>query len=1033
MKNSLLKKPLLILLLLIGSISYGQSVKGVVTDTDGGLPGVSVTIQGTTTGVQTDFDGNYSIKASQGDVLVYSYLGYKTELRTVGAETVINVTMTEDATQLEEVVVIGYGTTTVKDATGSVASVRAEDFNKGVIASPEQLIQGKTAGVQISSTSGAPGAGVNIRIRGTNSVRSNNNPLFVVDGIPLSGQETTSGGNVIGLGSNPAKNPLSFLNPNDIESISVLKDASATAIYGTRGANGVVIVTTKSGRSKKGEFNYQANISSSEARETYNLLNRDQFLAARLSVGLTNDAVSNAGSSTDWQDVIFRRSTSHNQNLSYSKSHDSGSYIATLGFGNQYGIVENSNLERLTARLNLNQRFLDDKLKLTFNGSISRINDNLAPTGGTAGYRGDILGAAFSANPTWPNDPNYDTGALANPANLLAYTKGTTNTNRYLANVSLEYDLTSNLKAKVSLGVDKSDSDNISVTSSEILGLANGIAGNGRGAYNRLDIQNDLLEVTIAYNKEFKNSKLDVLGGFSYQNFKNKALFSGAWGFSTKDLDLMGSTLQGIVTGLAGEVTGNFQQFGYAPNLGGVYVRGFEGNDFTTSSFTPKTSIYGVRSLAVDSNDYTTELQSFFGRVNYTIADKYLFTATIRADGSSAFPEANRYGYFPSGAFAWKINEEDFMSDSNMSTLKLRVSAGLTGNQEGLGYGDYIYRSRWRGLNPGNDGEIILNNGNAIITWGGPELKWETTLQYAAGLDFGFNNDRLTGSIDVYRKETIDLLFNTEQAQPSVAPYRFENLDSKIVNQGVEFSLGYDLVESEDFNWSANFNFAYNDNMVESLVPSAYEQVFANVNGPGLTGATAMNLKAGYPLFSYYLRVFDGYDSSGQPIITAFPEFVGKSALPTLTGGLSTNVNYKQFSLSAYFNGQFGHYIYNNTANAFFTAGAFNTTRNVLPETLTSGEALGASADPSTRFLEKGDFVRLQNLTLAYDMPLSGKGVFKSMVFSVTGQNLWLSTNYSGLDPEVNSATGGALPSIGMDYGAYPNPTTITFGINAKF
>ena len=1032
MKNSLLKKPLLILLLLIGSISYGQSVKGVVTDTDGGLPGVSVTIQGTTTGVQTDFDGNYSIKASQGDVLVYSYLGYKTELRTVGAETVINVTMTEDATQLEEVVVIGYGTTTVKDATGSVASVRAEDFNKGVIASPEQLIQGKTAGVQISSTSGAPGAGVNIRIRGTNSVRSNNNPLFVVDGIPLSGQETTSGGNVIGLGSNPAKNPLSFLNPNDIESISVLKDASATAIYGTRGANGVVIVTTKSGRSKKGEFNYQANISSSEARETYNLLNADQFLAARLSVGLTNDAVSNAGSKTDWQDVIFRRSTSHNQNLSYSKSHDSGSYIATLGFGNQYGIVENSNLERLTARLNLNQRFLDDKLRLTFNGAISRVNDNLAPTGGTAGYRGDILGAAFSANPTWPNDPSYDTGTLVNPANLLAYTRGTTNTNRYLANVSLEYDLTSNLKAKVSLGVDKSDSDNISVTSGEVVGLADGIAGNGRGAYNRLEIQNDLLEATIAYNKEYKNSKLDILGGFSYQNFKNKGLFSGGWGFSTTDLDLMGSTLQGIVTGLADELPGNYQQFGYSTNLNGVFVRGFEGNDFTISTgLSPETSIYGVRALAVDSNDYNIELQSFFGRVNYSIADKYLFTATLRADGSSAFPEANRYGYFPSGAFAWKLNEEDFMSDSNMSTLKLRLSAGLTGNQEGVGYGNYINRSRWNGLNPGNDGFIDINNGNSLVSFGGPELKWESTLQYATGLDFGFNNDRLTGSLDVYRKETIDLIFNVPQAQPAVTVLKFENLpDSKIVNQGVEFSLGYDLVESDDFNWSASFNVAYNDNMVESLL-GQYD--FADVNGPGLTGAFAMRLQEGQPMFSYYLLEFEGYDSAGQPILSDEKSFVGKSALPNLTGGLSTNLNYKQFSLSAYFNGQFGHYIYNNTANAFFTAGAFGTTRNVLPETLTSGEDIGASAPASTRFLEKGDFVRLQNLTLAYDMPLSGEGVFKSMVFSLTGQNLWLSSDYSGLDPEVNSATGGALPSIGMDYGAYPNPTTITFGINAKF
>ena len=1030
MKNSLLKKPLLILMLLIGSISYGQSVKGVVSDADGSLPGVSITIQGTTTGVQTDFDGNYTISAKQGDVLVYNYLGYKTEQRTVGSEAVINVTMTQDSTELDEIVVIGYGSTTVKDATGSVTSVKSEDFNKGVISSPEQLIQGKTAGVQISSTSGAPGAGVNIRIRGSNSVRSNNNPLFVVDGIPLSGGATTAGGNVIGLGGNPAKNPLSFLNPNDIESISILKDASATAIYGSRGANGVVIVTTKQGRSKKGEFNYQANVSSSKARQTYNLLNASQFISERQRLGLPVDAVSNVGSSTDWQDVVFRTAQSHNQNLSYSKSHDKGSYIATLGFGNQTGIVENSNLERLTARLNLNQRFLDDKLTLSFQGSVSRVDDNLAPTGGTAGYKGDILGAAFSANPTWPNDPDYDGGTLVNPANLLAYTKGTTNTNRYLANVSLEYDLTSNLKAKVSVGLDQSDSDNFSVSSSQALGLGDGVAGNGRGAYNVLEVKNELLEATISYNKEYKNSKLDVLGGFSYQSFQNSGMYSGAWGFSTTDLDQMGSSLKNIVTGIAGEISGQYQQFAYAPNFTGVAVRGWNGLDFTTTNISPSTSRASVRSLAVDSYDNTTELQSFFGRVNYTIADKYLFTATVRADGSSAFPEANRYGYFPSGAFAWKLNEEDFMSDSNVSTLKLRVSAGLTGNQEGVGYGNYVNRSRWGGLNPGENGDIILG-GNGIVSFGGNDLKWESTLQYATGLDFGFNNDRLSGSIDVYRKETQDLLFLVDEAQPAVLSQKFRNLpDSKIVNQGVEFSLGYDLVQTEDFNWSANFNIAYNDNMVESL-SGQYD--FANVNGPGLSGAFAMRLQEGHSLFSYYLLQFDGYDGAGQPIISENKSFVGKSALPNLTGGLSTNVNYKRWTMSAYFNGQFGHYVYNNTANAFFTAGAFATTRNVLPGTLTSGEALGASAAASTRFLEKGDFVRLQNLSLAYDMPLSGEGVFKSMVFSVTGQNLWLSTDYSGLDPEVSSATGGNLPSIGMDYGAYPNPTTITFGINAKF
>jgi len=1030
MKNCLLKKPLLIIMLLIGSITYGQSIKGVVSDADGSLPGVSITVKGTTTGVQTDFDGNYTIKAKEGDVLVYNYLGYKTEQRTVGSESVINVTMTQDSTELDEIVVIGYGSTTVKDATGSVTSVTSGDFNKGVISSPEQLIQGKTAGVQISNTSGAPGAGVNIRIRGSNSVRSNNNPLFVVDGVPLSGGATTAGANVIGLGGNPAKNPLNFLNPNDIESISILKDASATAIYGSRGANGVVIVTTKSGRSKKGEFSYQANISSSKALDTYDLLSADKFLSERLRVGLAVDAASDYGSATDWQDVIFRTAMSHNQNLSYSKSHDNGSYIATLGLGNQTGIVENSNLERLTARVNLNHRFLDDKLRLSFQGSVSRVNDNLAPTGGTAGYKGDILGAAFSANPTWPNDPDFDGGTLVNPANLLAYTQGTTNTNRYLANLSLEYDLTSNLKAKLAVGVDKSDSDNFSVTSADVLGLEDGIPGNGRGAYNMLEVQNELLEATLTYNKEFKNSKLEVLGGFSYQSFRNSGLYSGAWGFSSRDLDVMGSNLQDVVTGIAGEISGQYQQFGYAPNLTGVYVRGYDGLDFVSSSFSANTSTANVNSLAVDTYDNTTELQSFFGRVNYTLSNKYLFTATLRADGSSAFAEANRYGYFPSGAFAWKLNEEDFMSDSNMSTLKLRLSAGITGNQEGVGYGNYVNRSRWNGLNPQNNGNIDLNNGNSIVSFGGDGLKWESTIQYATGLDFGFNNDRLSGSIDVYRKETKDLLFLVDEAQPAILDRKFKNLtDSKIVNQGVEFSLGYDLVQTEDFNWSANFNVAYNDNMVESL-SGQYD--FANVNGPGLSGAFAMRLQEGHSLFSYYMQEFSGYDNAGQPILSE-KGFVGKSALPNLTGGLSTSINYKKWTMSAYFSGQFGHYVYNNTANAFFTAGAFKTTRNVLPGTLTSGEDLGASAAVSTRFLEKGDFVRLQNLSLAYDMPLSGEGVFKSMVFSVTGQNLFLMTDYSGLDPEVNSATGGNLPSIGMDYGAYPNPTTITFGINAKF
>lgn len=1029
MKNKLLKKLVLPILILVGSIMYGQTIKGVVSDDSGAMPGVSVSVKGTSLGTETNFDGEYSISAKQGSVLVYRSLGYKTIEKTVGSVSVINVTMVQDATQLDEIVVIGYGSTTVKDATGSVTSVKAEDFNKGVIASAEQLIQGKTAGVQIANTSGEPGAGINIRIRGTNSVRSNNNPLFVVDGIPLSGGATTATGNVPGLGTNPAKNPLNFLNPSDIASISVLKDASATAIYGSRGANGVVIITTKSGKSKKGEFSYEATTSISTPRKTYDLLNASTFLSERDRLGLDVPSA-DFGAQTDWQDVIFRTSFSHNQNLSYSKAYDNGSFLGTLGYGNQSGIVETSQLERLTGRINLNHRLLDDKLKLNLQGTFSRVNDDLAPIAGSAGFQGDILGAAFSANPTWPNDPDFDAGTLVNPANLLAYSQGRTNTNRYLLNFSAEYDLTSELKAKVSMGLDQSNSENFSVTSADALGVTSGTPGNGRGGYNELDVKNQLLEATLAYNKTFKKSSLQALVGFSYQSFNNKGVNSSGWGFSSNNLDQMGTDLQNAVNGVGSEISGSYQQFGWAPNLTDVYVNRL----FPTVAQDVITTTYNrsaIKSLAVDTYDNTSELQSYFARLNYTLLDKYLFTFTVRADGSSTFSKANRYGYFPSGAFAWKMHEEEFLNDTKVSTLKLRVSAGLTGNQEGIGYGNYIRRERWAGLGPNDGGDITLNGGVGAVAFAEPRLKWESTLQYTGGIDFGFNNDRLTGSFDVYRKETQDLLFLINSAQPAVNPVQFKNLEgSRIVNTGVELSLGYDLIQSDDFNWSTNFNVAYNKNMVESLNG---EYNYANVNGPGLTGAFAMNLKEGYPLFSYYMKEFAWFDNSGNPVETEDPNFVGKSALPTFTGGLSTNVSYKRWTASAYFSGQFGHYVYNNTANAFFTAGAFNTTRNVLPETLTSGESLGAAAAASTRFLEKGDFVRLQNLSVAYDMPLSGEGVFKSLVFSLTGQNLFLITGYSGLDPEVSSATGGALPSIGMDYGAYPNPSTFTFGINAKF
>ena len=1039
MKNKLLTKLLLLpIVLLMGSAALAQmTVSGTVSDANGPVPGVNVIVKGTTNGAQTDFDGNYTLNNVANDAtLTFSYIGYATQEVAVNGQSTVNVTLSEDVEALSEVVVIGYGTTTVKDATGAVTAVTAEDFNQGIINSPEQLIQGKTAGVQISQSSGEPGAGIDIRIRGANSVRSNNNPLFVVDGIPLSGGNTTAEGQNIGVGTNSAKNPLSFINPNDIESISILKDASATAIYGSRGANGVVFITTKSGKGGRGgSWDFSSNLSIASVANTFDLLNAEDYLAQSEFYGF-NVAERNFRNSTDWQDYIFRTSASTNNNIAYSNNYGTGNVRATFSYGKNFGVVENTSLERITGRLNANQRLLNDKLKLGLQATISRVNDEVAPTGASAGFRGDLLGSAYSANPTWPTSPNFDgTGGLLSPATALAYTQNTSFTDRYLVNFSAEYNFISELSAKVNVGYDNSTSSRTALATKKARNFDQGAFGNGLGAINDLDTESKLLEVTLNYNKEFSNSSLDVLAGYSFQDFTRSGRNVSGFGFFADEFNEMGRDLEYVASEVESRIQGDYQQYGYAPNISdGIFVNRLFPEPAT--DFIPNLNSGLVRSLFVDTFDNTDELQSYFGRVNYSIADKYLFTATMRADGSTRFGKNNEYGYFPSGAFAWKIHNEDFVGDS-VSTLKLRLGVGITGNQEGLGYGNYTQRERYAGGDVISDGGDINIPGTVILSFPNPDLKWEETLQYAAGIDFGFNNDRLNGSLDVYRKETTDLLFNVLSAQPATQPFQFQNLPgSKVVNEGIELAIGYDIIDTEDFNWNTNFNIAYNKNLVEELDG---EFNAGTIRGQGLSLAFAQKLKAGQPLFSYFLREFEGFDPvTGQPIQNDIQEFVGKSALPELTGGLSTSWSYKDLTLSAYFAGQFGHYIYNNTANAFFTAGAFRGGRNVPLDVLQTGESFDAAADVSTRFLEKGDFVRLQNVTLSYNWPMPEDAFFSSLMLSVTGQNLFVITDYTGLDPEVSSSPGGddllnGLPVFGIDYAAYPRPRTFTLGLNAKF
>jgi len=1040
MKLKLLKSLLLFGTFMCFGIASAQEVSGTVSDATGPLPGASVVVKVTTNGAQTDFDGNFIISdVDANSTLVFSYIGYKTQEVVVGNQTTMNISMEEDAEALAEVVIIGYGTTTVKDATGAVSAVTSKDFNGGVISSPEQLIQGKTAGVQISQGSGEPGSGVSIRIRGTSSVRSNNDPLFVVDGVPLPSGGSSSEGTDIGVGSSSARNPLSFLNPNDIESMSILKDASSTAIYGSRGANGVVIITTKSGKggAQGGTWEFSSDLSFSSPANEFDLLNRSEFISAVSAFG---GNATDLGNDTDWQSLVTRNSSSTNNNLAYSQNYGSGNVRATFNYGKQFGIVPKSSQERVTGRINLSQRVFNDKLKLDLQSTISRVNDEAPPLSGSAGSTGDMLGSAYSANPTWPANSTFNPGDRINSLNLLENWQSLTYTDRFLINFSASYDIVEDLTAKVTVGYDKSESTREAELGSKSFNVGRGAGGNGRGTLNDLNLENRLIELTLNYKKDFGNSVLEALGGFSYQDFNTEGRNVEGWGYGTTNLNNMARDLTNSANKIESLITGSYQQYGYAS--------GGDADIFVNRLFPdPISDRLGdvsipVKSIFTNTFDNTDELQSFFTRANYSIASKYLFTATVRADGSSRFGENNRYGIFPSGAFAWKINEEDFMGDA-MSTLKLRLSYGITGNQDGLGYGRFARRERYSTSTNGDpnisDGGGVNVPGITTVEFANPDLKWEETTQYNVGLDFGFANDRFSGSIDVYRKETRDLLLNIEAAQPSPQPTFFQNLDAIVLNEGAELSLNYDILQGDDFGWTAGFNVSYNKNEITDFDG---EIAAGTIRGAGLSNAFAQRLASGQPLYSFYLRKFTGFDANGNPVHEGGvdnQQFLGKSALPDITGGFSTSANYKNWSASMYFNGQFGNYIYNNTANAFFTGGAIgsgnNVTQNVVE--LAGQESRFAEASVSTRFLEKGDFVRLQTASISYDVPLS-EGLFKTMRLSLTGQNLFVITDYSGLDPEVSVAPASAallngLPIAGIDYSAFPRPRTFTLGFNVTF
>ncbi|MEP5340787.1 MAG: SusC/RagA family TonB-linked outer membrane protein [Algibacter sp.] len=968
----------------------GHQVTGTVLDENGvPLPGTNILEKGTTNGTQTDFDGNYSMTLQNKDAtLVVSYIGYTTREVNVNNQNTVNIVLQENAEGLNEVVIIGYGQIKAGDATGAVSTLKPEDLNGGLISSPGQLIQGRTAGVQVTSNSGEPGGGISIRIRGTGSIRSGNSPLFVVDGVPLSGDDVNISGSTPGSGSSSARNPLNFINPKDIASIDILKDASATAIYGSRGANGVVIITTKKG-SGNGSLEYSYSFSVGEITEKYDVGNAEEFLAGYARVGGSDPDI-NQGANTDWQDEIFRTAISQTHELSYGGGNESGNYRFSFSYADQEGIVNQSGMERITGRFNGSKKLLKDRIKISTQLTVSDIEDNHSPITDNSNHQGDLLAGALKTNPTWPvrnsdgsfYQPDRDN---PNPLAFLELSKDFSNTIKVLGSFSADIKIADWVSFKTVYGMDRSSSTRSSAYSNEL--VAPGIDandGNGR-AYIRTQQTNNLIwENYFTFNNNFEKIGLDfnALLGYSYQRFDSWGSGLQAADFRVSDLDVML-------------------------------------NNMTSANLS--TLDYSFRTV--------DELQSYFTRLNFVYKDKYLLTSTVRIDGSTKFGSDNTTGVFPSLAFKWKISKESF-APSVFSHLNLRLGWGITGNQN-IPHNLYTRRQRYDSPSLNAITGEITPGGISNVTFENQGLKWEETEQLGFGLEFGFMQNRLRGSVDYYNKTTTDLLVQLNAAEPAPQEFVWQNLDADVINKGIEFELEYDVINKDDFGWTISTNASFNDNVVENFDFGFLET--GAIQGQGLSGTTVQRVQNGQSLYAFYLPEFTGFNTAGEATFGE-TKFTGDTPLPTATVALTNTFHYKDFDLSIFFNGQFGHSIYSNTANAFFNAPSVSSGRNATNEVLSGVETSTSPLNVSTLYLEKADFVRLQDLTLGYNLELGENSSLRSLRFSLTGQNLFTITNYSGQDPEVNTSKPiNGVPSFGIDYTPYPRVRTISFGLNASF
>lgn len=1009
MRKKIISNALVLTLLFFMGVSAAMAqsgnVNGTVVDASDGspLPGATIQVQGETTGTVSDIDGKFTLAIKGMVNLKVSYIGFETQVVEAKPNSTLKISLKATAANLNELVVIGYGVEKKKDATGAVSAISSKDFNKGAITAPADLLAGKIAGVQITNAGGAPGSGSTIRIRGGSSLSASNDPLIVVDGVALDND------GIAGM-----RNPLNNINPNDIETFTVLKDASATAIYGSRASNGVIIITTKKG--KEGQplkINYSGNFSLYTVPKKVDVFNANEFtsLINQRYEGQDNVVSMLGNSNTEWQSQIYNNAFGMDHNVSLTGAYKTMPYRFSAGYTNQDGILKTDNMQRTTLSASLTPTFFDDHLKVSFNVRGTFVNNQFADQGAigsavqfdpTQAINSDSTYTVHFNNPdgapdsTTTNYGGYFTRTQANgmpvslgpvnPVARLNLTDNHSNVNGVIANVQLDYKLhfLPELSAHLNLATDRSKSNGEYIVSPEASWTYDPV--HGGGVYNTYsqEKKNDLLDFYLNYSKEVGqlNSKFGLMAGYSWQHFYRKD---------------------------------------YSENGNYNHTWNLDTNNFPTESF----------------------LLSYFGRFNYSYKDKYLLTFTLRDDATSRFSPDTRWGLFPAVAFAWQMTNEPWLKNSNVvSQMKIRVGYGVTG-QQNINQGDYPYLPNYTY----SQNTAAYQMGDKFYLTLRPEgynagIKWEETTTLNLGLDYGFLRDRIYGSIDVYDRKTKDLLnFIPVPAGANLTNYLLSNIGD-LENKGVEFSVYGRVLSKSDLSWTIGFNGTYNHNEITKLTATD-DPNYLGVETGGISGGVGNNVQmhsVGYAANSFFVYQ-QVYDANGKPIeglyvdrnndgqITNADKYHYQDPAANLFFGITSNLQYKNWSFSFAGRANFNNYVYNNVNSQYgvyrelyHPEGPYlgNITKTVEQSDFYNPQYL------SDYYIENASFFRMDNISLGYVFSNLNKNSKNpmSLGLSFTINNAFVITNYSGLDPEV---------SYGIDNNIYPRPKTYVLGINLQF